>query len=208
MSRKAKARPAQPQRQHRRGRLRAADVWLMRTQGGVTRGVWRGVPGGAICHGLWPPTRGAAHPRGATLRATGAPARLAGPAGGSGTFLGDPLRVLCIGRGPKTVAALRRWGTLHHFQQPVAAVGGRSLGGQRLEARGGFFHMHMGRALQRWQESAAVGPFLSFQQPAAAGGGRSIGRRRLAAGVGFGFCCRVWFDLWCISAFLGIGPTD
>ncbi len=84
-------------------------------------------------------------------------------------------------------------GALHQFQQPVAAVGGRSLGGQRLVARGGFFHVHVGRALQRRQESAAAGPFVSFQRPAAAGGSRSISRRRLAAGVGFGFCCRLWF---------------
>ncbi len=55
--------------------------------------------------------------------------------------------------------------------------------------------MHMGRALQRWEESAAEGPssFVNFQQPAAAGGGRPIGRQRLVAGVSFGFECRLWF---------------
>jgi len=74
----------------------------------------------------------------------------------------------------------------------VAAVGGRPLGGRRLAARGGFYHMHMGRALLRWQESAAEGPFVSLQQPAAAaaGGGRSIGRRHPAAGFVFGFVCK------------------
>ncbi len=65
---------------------------------------------------------------------------------------------------------------------------------------GGFFHMHMGRALQRWQESAAAGTFVSFQQIAAAGGGRSIGRQRLAAGVGLAFVAGCGFGLSAIGA--------
>ncbi len=89
----------------------------------------------------------------------------------------------------------------------------RSLGGRRLAARGGFYHTHVGRPLQRCQESAAEGPFVTFQQPAAAGGGRSIGMRCQApqqlAGVGLvSLRARVVVCFVVLFTFLGNGPTN